>query len=492
MKIVILTEGGKTNGFGHVSRCSSLAQAFHDEGAAVDYVINGDETTRELLEGTAYVLSDWLQRDQPIEHWFSDADIVVVDSYVADEEVYRRVASTAPVSVFMDDDMRIEYPPAVIVNGAIGAERRHYTFQPDSDYLLGSRYTLLRLPFASSPQITIKDSIQSVILLAGGNDCRGITPLILKTLAENYSNLHKIVVIGRQFDNIGQIENGADRLTDFVYFPTGEQLKAAMLRADVAISAGGQTLYELARVGVPTIGVTVAENQRLNVAGWEQEGFVFNAGWWARSDLLCRIAGGLEGIWDRNVRQAMSNSGRRRMDGLGSKRIAKFCVKKRGQRRVDIRRAEHGDVEAVYRLSNDQGIRQCSFNTHRIDWAEHQIWFRKQISDPNHIFLVATDVDGLAGQLRLKLKDNETEVSISVDRTRRGSGVGRRLLKWAVEQIRRDHIEITQVHALVKQENQASCLFFENNGFILTEKSGVRKQGVKKYTYFLEETSNDS
>ncbi len=50
-------------------------------------------------------------------------------------------------------------------------------------------------------------------------------------------------------------------------------MKNAMIKCDIAISAAGQTLFELARIGVPTYAVQVAENQTLNMLSWKKCNF---------------------------------------------------------------------------------------------------------------------------------------------------------------------------------------------------------------------------
>ena len=51
MKVYILTEGGYDIGIGHVTRCLSLYQAFEVKGIKPFFIINGDETVKDLLNG---------------------------------------------------------------------------------------------------------------------------------------------------------------------------------------------------------------------------------------------------------------------------------------------------------------------------------------------------------------------------------------------------------------------------------------------------------
>lgn len=54
----------------------------------------------------------------------------------------------------------------------------------------------------------------------------------------------------------------------FFYSLDAEHMKTLMLESDVAISAGGQTLYELASVGLPTIAIQVVDNQSEDISGF--------------------------------------------------------------------------------------------------------------------------------------------------------------------------------------------------------------------------------
>lgn len=44
MNVIILTEGGKDYGFGHVARCSSIYQAFRKFCITPQFIVNGDKS----------------------------------------------------------------------------------------------------------------------------------------------------------------------------------------------------------------------------------------------------------------------------------------------------------------------------------------------------------------------------------------------------------------------------------------------------------------
>jgi len=98
-------------------------------------------------------------------------------------------------------------------------------------------------------------------------------------------------------------------------------MKNVMLESDIAITAGGQTVYELARIGTPAIGVCVAENQLSSVKCWSELGFMEYVGWYDRENLEQKLESSLSRLEDRHIRVNMSEAGRKLIDGRGCKRI---------------------------------------------------------------------------------------------------------------------------------------------------------------------------
>ncbi|HIE58998.1 MAG TPA: UDP-2,4-diacetamido-2,4,6-trideoxy-beta-L-altropyranose hydrolase, partial [Hydrogenothermaceae bacterium] len=261
IKVYILTEGSSNIGFGHITRCLSLYQAFEEKGIKPKLIINGDDSIIDLIKNTDYKIINWIKNKDKILHEIQNADIVVIDSYLADKSFYEIVSNTVRIPIYIDDNKRIDYPKGIVVNGNIHAKELNYPKKDEVIYLLGTQYTPLRKEFWEVPEKEIKKNVESIMITFGGDDIRNMTPKVLKLLVNNYPNLKKNVVIGKGFKNIEEINSVADKNTNLIYYPDATKMKDIMLKSDIAISAGGQTLYELARVGVPTIAIAVADNQ---------------------------------------------------------------------------------------------------------------------------------------------------------------------------------------------------------------------------------------
>ncbi|MHC5060103.1 MAG: UDP-2,4-diacetamido-2,4,6-trideoxy-beta-L-altropyranose hydrolase [Planctomycetota bacterium] len=322
MRIYIVTEGGERMGFGHITRCLSICQAFMEFRMIPHFIVNGDESIQGLLNNIDHETFDWIDNQKRLLATIGDADVVFVDSYYADYSLYRKISNEVKIAVYLDDNMRLEYPKGFVLNGAISAEELPYPEKEGVTYLLGSQYTPLRKEFWNVSEKQICNSLKTVMVTFGGADIQNLTPKVLEMLINTYPELLTKVIIGTCFQNTEEIEKIKGNNIELIYSPNAAKMKEIMFESDIAISAGGQTLYELARIGVPTIAITVAENQLRNVQSWLKEGFIEQAGWWADEDLMEKIKQSIEILQDYTIRMNKKKAGNKVIDGSGSMAVA--------------------------------------------------------------------------------------------------------------------------------------------------------------------------
>jgi spore coat polysaccharide biosynthesis predicted glycosyltransferase SpsG len=98
-------------------------------------------------------------------------------------------------------------------------------------------------------------------------------------------------------------------------------MRDLMDAADLAISGGGQTLYELACRGLPAVVVNLIDNQAEDIRGFSSRGFATPACQWDAADLLDRVESSVREIWHGARREAASAIGRSLVDGQGAFRL---------------------------------------------------------------------------------------------------------------------------------------------------------------------------
>jgi UDP-2,4-diacetamido-2,4,6-trideoxy-beta-L-altropyranose hydrolase len=266
MNIFIITEGNSQTGYGHLTRCLSMYQGLEERGLTPHFIANCDENGKNVLEGIPITIFDWTKNPEMLMNLIEGADIAFVDSYLAELPLYVKINHSVKRSVYFDDTMRLDYPAGIIINGAVNAERLPYKENVDHTLLLGFEYMPMRKPFWDFTERNSNSFLQNVLITFGGNDNMGVTIQILEAIIEKFPHLEYHVVLG--FRNNNDMPEGHWRNTKFYRSLNANEMCDLMLKCDLAISAAGQTTYELIRTKTPSIFVQIVENQHYNIKGW--------------------------------------------------------------------------------------------------------------------------------------------------------------------------------------------------------------------------------
>lgn len=297
-KVWLLTEGGIGIGFGHIMRTSAIYAELVRRGIWVKFLVYGLEVN-SFLKNYYYENVDW-RNEEYLATIISKEDYVIVDSYLAEEKLCHYISSIASKALFIDDTKRIDYPAGVVLNPSPIGKELDYPKLAGVKYLLGAEFVILREPFQENFNKILQKQITTVLLTLGGVDVTNTMPLLIKLLNEQYPQIKKYVVMGSSSTNQGKSLLGdRDELYGNI---TAEQMRELMLKVDFAISACGQTLLEVAKVGLPTIAIQTADNQKYNVEFWTTNQSILYAGNHSDPDLVDNIKTHLLTIQDSNVR----------------------------------------------------------------------------------------------------------------------------------------------------------------------------------------------
>ncbi len=258
MQVAIITEGFQGTGYGHLTRCLALYQAFEENDIEPIFIANCDERGKIFIETANLIQLDWLDDTVKLYEYIDDYDIVIIDSYLANVEIYENIYKVVNKAVYIDDYNRINYPPGIVVNGTIGAESSDYDLNSGHIYLLGVKYVAIRKSFWNTkiPQRYDK-KIQDVLIIFGGQDEDNFTSKILIAMERKFPEFKYHVVLGNQSTRSIDSDN-------VCYYSSlnSYQMLELMLKSDFAITAAGQTIYELLAAGLPFIGFKIADNQQ--------------------------------------------------------------------------------------------------------------------------------------------------------------------------------------------------------------------------------------
>jgi|688.fasta_scaffold230594_2 UDP-2,4-diacetamido-2,4,6-trideoxy-beta-L-altropyranose hydrolase len=341
MQVVFRVDASTQIGTGHVMRCLALAQAWQDtQGQPIFIMANPIPALEERLksEGMKVVhlaaepgsLAD-AQETAALAHQF-EANWVVVDGYQFGSEYQQTIKNSGLNLLFIDDYGHAEhYYADVVLNQNISAEEEWYQHrEPYTQLLLGTRYTLLRREFWQWQgwQRTVPPVAKKVLVTLGGADPDNVTLKVIQSLQiVEVEELEAVVVVGGSNPHY---ENLKMAVQDSRYPIQVQQnvtnMPELMAWADMAISAGGSTCWELAFMGLPSILLILADNQRAIAQKLATLNLAVNLGW--HQDVTIEEIGLAlrESIGDRPKRETMSKRERELVDGNGARRVVSEMV----------------------------------------------------------------------------------------------------------------------------------------------------------------------
>ena len=322
--VIVRVAGGPGVGFGHLRRSWTLAGRLIQDGITVHFVAATADgagileeagfsvTVEEHPQSLRCTLDLLSHTPSPRLCLVDDPDMPAVD--------LAELSACAPV-VCIDDTGEREMPVDLAVNGSAGAEALFYRGRSDTRYLLGPKYILLREEFAcEQTRPPASPEVRRVLILTGGGRVSALLQEIAAVVKEILPRAAVDVVAGP----FGGAVSSPEALVGCVTWHCSPQdVRALMLSADLAVSAGGQTLYELAATATPALGIRVAANQALNLRGLARAGCLRDLGAPEEPDFRARLAGALADLaGDVKAREVMGHKGRNLVDGRGVERVA--------------------------------------------------------------------------------------------------------------------------------------------------------------------------
>ncbi len=247
-----------------------------------------------------------------------------------------------------------------------------------------------------------------------------------------------------------------------------DRVSEVFANSGLVISAGGSTLYDLACLGIPSIAVGIADNQKIVIESMVAAGATVAGGW--STTLGCdRILELTDEILARTtVRQRMREAGRALVDGEGADRIvARMLAGK-----LRMRPAVGADSEGLFTLRNDEQVRANSRTTGAVVWPTHREWLERTLADPlRALWVLVDDRDRIVGQSRMDFDSasGSGTISIALDGTLRGKSVASGFLRKTILASMQDGAKFSgmkEVHAEIRHENLASRQLFHSLGFL--------------------------
>jgi UDP-2,4-diacetamido-2,4,6-trideoxy-beta-L-altropyranose hydrolase len=327
-RVAFITHGGSTIGLGHIRRCLALAQGLAERGGDPIFLVSPETRLARLVEARGFKVDEiaWEENQAAATRAVraAGASMAVVDTYAMTPEFYHSLHTSADRLVAIDDTADRPLPVDVVVNGGIGAEGLAYQTDNDALLLLGAQYALIESKFAESPDRQPAKLVERILVTLGGSAQLGAAAVALAAARSVAPDAVVDVVLGPYAEAAAGMLDRMDDGGHVNFRGHVHDVRSLMLRADLAITNAGVTLYELAASATPSIMIMTASNQSRNVQGF----LGARAALFGGSASSAQLQEGLEAqiarlMSDGQLRAALGASARHLVDGRGARRVAR-------------------------------------------------------------------------------------------------------------------------------------------------------------------------
>jgi UDP-2,4-diacetamido-2,4,6-trideoxy-beta-L-altropyranose hydrolase len=338
MSLFIRVDADSKIGTGHIMRCIALAQAWHDQGEEVTFIgrCKGDFLKEKIQrEGFGFIALDRscpdpddLKKTLSILKKGSSfkKSMLVIDGYHFTSDYLKTLHNEGYWTLVIDDMNHLpHYSADIILNQNIHAADLKYRCDEATILLMGTQYVLLRREFLKYRKFRrqIQNRAKNILVTLGGADPGNVTLKVIEALKVlDESDIISKIIIGPANPHKIALQRAIDTVNfkaELLINPPN--IPELMIFADLAVSAGGITCWELMFMGVPSIVGRIADIEDLLIRRLSGLDLFVDAGWFSKitESYLANLLNNY--IHDTKWRLDMSTQGPEIIDGFGCNRV---------------------------------------------------------------------------------------------------------------------------------------------------------------------------
>lgn len=270
--------------------------------------------------------------------------------------------------------------------------------------LAGTRYALLRDEFAQHRAASLQNRTarrqpenQNILINLGGVDKDNYTLAVLQALSDYVSGSLKTdtapfratIIMGATAPHLASVQHYTAHATyPSQVIANTNNMAALMSQATWAIGAAGSTSWERCALGLPTLLITIADNQRPIAAQLQRAGAALALE--ASQIHSPAFQAALAHLMQPENQHRLSQAAAQLCDAHGAERVAQHIAQLTTALQAQLRPATAADCHLIHTWRNHPSIRRMMFNPDPIPLPQHQTWFAAQLTNPNFKMYIYT------------------------------------------------------------------------------------------------------
>lgn len=353
---VFRVDSSPSIGIGHLVRCMRLARELQSFDVRCEFVRRGPvdrlsedfatswigqdvsdlrdgaigrHTSAECHKDLAAQAADADEFLQLLGTHLKDATAVIVDHYCLDAVWEQRVAPAAATLVVVDDLANRQHQCDILVDSAPLPASRYANLVPSAcSLLVGPEFALLdRMPKLPAHERSVAEHSQKPRVLAtfGGGGNEAPLRLLLDAVGDLCASHFDLDVVLPS--SVTSALRQDLEVAGAVVHDWRPDLPLLVAAAQLALSAGGSTVFECVRAGTPAITIATAKNQIGFAQAWNDLGLTRHLGGLdsvSPSDLRRAV---FDALNDSEWRESVRIQAGRVVDGGGTLRVASSVLR---------------------------------------------------------------------------------------------------------------------------------------------------------------------
>jgi UDP-2,4-diacetamido-2,4,6-trideoxy-beta-L-altropyranose hydrolase len=489
VKVAFRVDASPLIGSGHLMRCLTLAAVLEQKGAEITFLNRAlPAYYQKLITDRGYQLKLLLGWNDTFESGLCHAawlganpiddahqslviindvqpDYLIIDHYAIDVTWEKIIKPHVKGILVIDDLADREHDCDYLLdqNFYLNASDRYQGKLPSNcQQLLGPKYCLLRPEFLAS-RAGIGDfrhEVTNILIFFGGVDNDNYTAMAVDALGLLVDKSIKVkVVVGIAYPFYERLKRRCDAL-GFTCLRQVDNIAQLMSEADLAIAAGGSATWERCCLGLPSVVLSVAENQDELVESAAIQGLIYKV---EKLNLEAnKLSWHIQLLIENSpLRQLLFNNGLQLVKGNGANKVCDLLL----PHQLKVRCATNADSGLLFEWRNSPKIRAVSASKHPVELASHQAWLDRVISSADKELIIIETLTSPVAVIRYDLSQAQAVVSIYLVPGMENKGLGQAALAFSETWIRDLHPEIKDIRALVLTDNIPSHQLFINSGY---------------------------
>ena len=290
-KVVFRVDVGSDVGVGHFMRCVALGQELKKKYVTSFFLINNlPLPIKKKCEDEGFVAKSIIFEnggDKDARYLVNfckevGSKLVVIDGYRFGPNYLEIVRSAGIEILFIDDLGSNKFIPSdYILNQNITINNSDYKAnEGKTQLLLGSKYILLRKEFLDF-KLVKKDlsNAKNLLITLGGSDKENVSLFVLQSLDKDFFDLINVtVILGPMNANYQEINDKFGKMNNISIRQNVKNMAELISHSDIVITVPGVTIWEMLFFSIPTITITVSENQKNNATELNKKGAIISLG----------------------------------------------------------------------------------------------------------------------------------------------------------------------------------------------------------------------